>query len=254
MGPSLPAPLSERLLTQPGWDPSVRRGLARMVCEIPSVEQSLPIAAFDFDETCIRGDLSETLLAHLDGETSEDLVGAYTDAVRRDVRTGYTDLVDTLVAGRTESEVRALALATLSRGITEGVLAPRETIRELIWAMHRHGWQVWVVTASPEPLVQPVAERFGVHPHRVLGMRCRKDATGRYVAGVTEPVTYRQGKLDALVAAAGASPCFAAGDSRTDDALLRSARHSLLFDRGDRDMRLEAEEAGWWIQTTESIQ
>ncbi|HHO50384.1 MAG TPA: hypothetical protein ENK18_05800, partial [Deltaproteobacteria bacterium] len=251
MGPSLPPPSARSLLQSPGWGAQLRVALQELVT---ARAPSPPLAAFDFDETCIFGDISETMLALIAGDTGADLVEPYLRAVARDPLSAYLDLVDTLIAGRTEPQVRQLALRTLDQGRRSGRIVLREAMRELIWAMHRHGWEVWIVTASPEAVVQPIAERFGVHPHRVLGMRCGKDTQGRYAPGVLEPYTYRQGKLDALHAATGRDPVFAAGDSRTDEALLRAARHALLIDRGDATLRTEAEAGGWWIQPAETLQ
>lgn len=250
MGPSHPPPGRQDLLQSEGWRPDLRASLQQLV----TGPHDAPLAAFDFDETCIFGDISETMLALLDAEAEQDLLGPYYQAVQRDPLPAYLELVDTLIAGKTEAQVRSLALQTLRSGQHAGRIVLREAVRELIWAMHRHGWEVWIVTASPEAVVQPVAEQFGIHPHRVLGMRCDKDPQGRYAPGVLQPYTYRQGKLDALRAAAGRDPLFAAGDSWTDEALLRAARHAVLFDRGDAALRAEAEAGGWWIQPAETMQ
>jgi phosphoserine phosphatase len=65
-------------------------------------------------------------------------------------------------------------------------------------------------------------------------------------------VTYREGKLEAVMAWIGRAPTFAAGDSEGDQWLLRAARHALLVDRGahgDPALRALAREEGWWVQT-----
>ena len=129
-----------------------------------------PIAALDFDETCLQGDISEALLADLEADGDTPLVAPYRAAVEVDPLAAYVALTITLLEGRTEPKVRSLVLRTLDRGRASGHLVERESMRELVWAMHRHGWQVFIVTASPTAVVRPVAQRFGIHPDQVLGM------------------------------------------------------------------------------------
>lgn len=246
----LPSPVgSGPWLGSSTWDPEVRAGLERMLGSCGDT----PLAALDFDQTCIRGDVSEAALALLARRTGLDLVGRYEEECRLDLRTAYVDLVATLVAGRTEREVRQLALDTLREGEQTGQLGIREPMRELVWALQRHGWEVWVVTASAEALVQAVAERMGIPPDRVVGMRSPLQDDGRYGVEVSEPVTYREGKLTALRRVAGRHPVFAAGDSRSDQPMMAAARYALLLDRGDEGLRADAERAEWWIQSGERI-
>ena len=98
MQPSRPPPAPPALLIEPGWTPDNR---ARLEALVPSPGT----AVFDFDDTCIRGDISETLLALLAEERGEDLVAAYEARCRVDLRAAYVELVHTLVAGRTEREI-----------------------------------------------------------------------------------------------------------------------------------------------------
>lgn len=236
-------------LAAPSWTPETRDGLERMLSSCGD----RALAALDFDQTCAWGDVSETALALLARRTGRDLVGEYEAECRVDLRKAYVDLVGTLVAGRTEREARQLALDALFEGERDGHLGVREPMRELVWALQRHGWEVWVVTASAEVLVQAVAERMGIGPDRVIGMRTPLLPDGRYGSEVAEPVTYREGKLDALRMATGRDPDFAAGDSRSDQPMMAAARYALLLDRGDAGLRADAELAGWWIQPGERI-
>jgi HAD superfamily phosphoserine phosphatase-like hydrolase len=207
-----------------------------------------PVAALDFDRTCLVGDVSEYLLRLIDERTGRGLVDEYEAQCRQDLRSAYVRLVSTLIGGRTEAEARGMALEALSIGERRGHLEIREPIRELVWALHRHGWDVWIVTASPEVLVQALAERMGIHPDRVVGMRSPLGGDGRYAPIVTDPITFREGKVEALRAAAGRDPVFAAGDSGSDAPLLGTARYALLLDHGDPELRAEGEARGWWIE------
>jgi HAD superfamily phosphoserine phosphatase-like hydrolase len=240
-----PAPVSGApYLRAPEWDEDVRQALEEML------RHGSPgaVAALDFDQTVIYGDVSETLLGLLDERDGGNRHDVYQAEVRADRYRAYVDLVGTLIGSHTEPEARALALWTLEVGEARGILGYREPIRELVWALQRHGWDVWVVSASPEVLVQALVQRIGVPPGRVLGMRTPLDAEGRYGHTVDGPITYLGGKLMALRAAAAADPTFVIGDSEGDLAMMEAARHALLLDHGDEALIARAHKSGWWIQ------
>lgn len=228
-----------------GWNDEVRDGLERMLSGPPTGP-----AIFDFDQTVLRGDISETLLAELSARRGEPLVAIYEEACTRDLRTAYVELVHTLIAGRTEAEARRMAQSTFHDGQRRGELAIRPAMRELVWALQRSGWEVWVVTASPEVLVQAVAEHVGLHPGRIVGMRSRVAADGRYLPEILDPVTFAEGKLEAVRAVTGRDPAFAAGDSISDEPMMAASRHALLVDRGNDALRARGLGRGWWVQSS----
>jgi phosphoserine phosphatase len=126
-------------------------------------------------------------------------------------------------------------------------------MRELVWGLRRAGWEVWVVTASPEVLVQAVAEHLGFPPDRVIGMRSVLGPDGRYLPRLRGAVTFREGKLEAIRSHIGSEPGFAAGDSLSDEPMMAAARRALLVDRGAEGLRTRALERGWWIQPEEGL-
>lgn len=236
-------PPTEQFLRGP-WVPAIRRGVEAMV-----VGQAGGIAAFDFDDTILDGDISLAVLARLAEQTGRDLVAEYEADCAVDVRAGYATLVETLIAGRTEFEIRALTESVLLDGLASGRLRIRPAVADLIWALQRYGWTVWIVTASPAVMVSVAAQRVGIPADHVLGMWCRAGSDGRFVAPTQEPITYRQGKVDALSAATGgAAPTFAVGDALTDLEMLQWARYALVLDRGNPVLRDEAAARGWWLQ------
>lgn len=241
------APLAPRPSSPLGpgrWAPDVRVGLERLLAE-GTVGRS--VAAFDFDDTCLDGDISHAVLEELD-RASPGLLDTYQRACARDLRAAWVDLVGTLVAGRRQDEVAALTSTALERGLSEGRLRLVPEMQQLVSALHEAGWEVWVVTASAAPVVRCVSHLYGIAPERVVGMSPAVDPDGRYTAHVLEPVTYREGKLAALRLHAGCDPVLAAGDSPSDLAMMRAARHAILVDRGDAALRDEARERGWWVQ------
>lgn len=233
-----------------GWTPENRARLEALVSAPPSAR---PVAALDLDHTCLVGDVSETALALLAEDTGRDLVGEYESACARDLRHGFVELVFTLLEGRTEPEGRALAERALDEGGRRGVLAVRPAMRELVWALLRFGWEVYVVSASPEVLVQAAAARLGVHPHCAIGMRPAVDGDGRYARPIYEPIPFEGGKPTLLAQRCGRGPDLAVGDSAFDLPLLAAAARAVLLDRGNHTVRARAEALGAWIQPEEAL-
>ena len=74
----------------------------------------------------------------------------------------------------------------------------REPIRAMLKTLRDADFELWVVSASPKWVVDVGAGAYGVPPDHVLGTRTRLDAEGRVTSEVDPPVTYRQGKVDAM--------------------------------------------------------
>lgn len=228
-------------LTASGWRNA--DALERLVTRPPHAE---PIAAFDFDDTVIAGDLSLTLLDQLD--PSGAARREYDEDCARDVRSGYAKLTETLIGGKTEIQVRDETRRALESGLASGRLRFRPAISELIWALQRHDWQVWVVTASPAVAIAVAAQRVGIPANQVLGMWCEVAPDGRFQGSTQEPITYRQGKVDALRRRTDKPLTLAAGDAVTDLELLREAHAAIVVDKGVQQLRDEAAQRGWWLE------
>ena len=134
------------------------------------------------------------------------------------------------------------------RGSPRDASASAPALAELIWALQRHRWQVWVITASPAAVIGVAAQHVGVPADQVLGMWCESDEHGRFVAPTREPITYRQGKVEALRERTDRPLTLAAGDAVTDLELLREAHAAIVVDKGVEELRRQAAERGWWIE------
>jgi phosphoserine phosphatase len=140
-------------------------------------------------------------------------------------------------------------------------------LRELVEVLRREGFDLWVVSASHQALVEVAAAELGFPADHVIGMRPRRGADGRYLAGFEDPfdgaaspiVTYDEGKRiwalrevfgvrEGLHEARTPLPVLALGDADTDFAMLDWAEHALLFDRGQPRVGCRARERGWMIQ------
>jgi phosphoserine phosphatase len=243
-------PLTERLVAA-GWPTHISSAIATMIAEhgleAPGYDPLVPpLAAFDWDDTCMKGDISHEALAHIEENDPQGRVEAYERHCAEDLHAAYEALVHTLMTGRTREQAQQLSEDALQRGLSQGHIHLRPGMRAIVEAMQLAGWIVRVVTASPAPLVQPLAYRYGIPPDHVLGMTSETER-GRFLPKLSGIVTIGQGKLAAIREHAGRDPVFSAGDSWSDHALMAASRYVLLRDKGDEGLRSEAEANGWWV-------
>ncbi len=188
---------------------------------------------------------------------------AWAQQVTLTLNTSYA-WVAQLQAGYTPEEVRGFARSayaenafnppgtTQTVGSTPGLayhVQVYEEMVDLVETLQDNGFDVWVLTASPQFVIDAVSEQLiGVKPNRVVGIRSVTDAQGRLTArlqgcgpvadGEDTLITYDQGKrcwinkavyhLPATEQLARQSdarkrPVFAAGDSDTDLAFMQDA-------------------------------
>lgn len=183
-------------------------------------------------------------------------------------------------AGHTPDELRDYANAaldeylgkpvgsTMTIGTTEGLdgyLRLYEPMKDLIGALQEDGFDVWVVSASPQPIVEVAAARMGIDASHVIGVRLLQSADGKYRSGLAGcgmfgdgedgVMTYMDGKrcwinkvifgddsAAALVKARDPKlrPTFAAGDSDTDITFLRDAKYRLTINRNSDELMCHA--------------
>jgi len=183
------------------------------------------IAAFDADGTLWDDDAGERFFQwQIDhcgfGHLPEDPWSYYRELKKKDPQSAYGWLAQ-INAGRTLEEVRAWAEACFQS------LAPWPYFKSqklLIDHLHTLGVEVYVVTASIKWAVEPAAFHImGIPPERVLGVTTdlvgdRSDLVGTQIS---LPVTYRQGKADALLKATGGRrPVLSCGNTYGDIQLI----------------------------------
>jgi phosphoserine phosphatase len=193
-----------------------------------------------------------------------------------------------LLAGYTPAEVSRLALAavlpqlsapqgtmqTVGTRSVNGWIRLYDQSKDLIRALQSRGYDVWIITASPQDVVAALAPLAGISPTRVIGIRSLSDAAGRLTAafegcgpvaaGDGSMITYREGKrcwVNQIVYGdrtpraierrpAGARQSFAAGDSDTDLEFLRDARYKLAINRNKSELMCFAyrdEQSSWLV-------
>ena len=157
-----------------------------------------------------------------------------------------------LLCGWKEKKIRSFAKkiwkAELKRKEDLTAVRPYKEMLGLIKFLKENNWQVYIVTASPESIIQEVSSVFFVPEKNVIGMRLL-ETDGISTPEIIEPYTYGQGKVNALLERAGANPDLAFGDSENDFPLLKSAkRFGVLIDKGNREFADRCRSIGCMIQ------
>jgi phosphoserine phosphatase len=332
-------------LHEEGWLPENRARLERTIAELGRGGARFdparpPVAVFDWDNTMMRGDIGDLVLAHAienellfapeDWSRVAPLTEAALAVLARDCRAepgaplptrspecaraiaeivwegtasgapafpiprarfyrGDYYLLSQLFAGHGEDELRAIARAAFDAAVRAPV-GNVETIGgveidrfarlhapmvELVRALESAGWQPWIVSASPQVVVEVVAAEAGIPRERVIGVRLPRGADGRLVNGVAE---CGEGELDTPVmpwfegkrcwiqrAIFGVPeseqrvpqsdprwrPALAAGDSDGDTPMLQSATAlRVVLDRHERRLMCNAlaHPESWLVQ------
>jgi hypothetical protein len=192
-----------------------------------------------------------------------------------------------LLGGHTPAEVAALARAAYEAGARAPVgqvqavgshadvaawLRIYPTMRDLVAALRDAGFDVWIVSASPQAMAEVVAREVAIAADHVIGIRNVVDADGR-LAYHLEPcgdrpadsvITFNRGKrcfINRVIfgqpparqlakAEPAQRPAFAAGDSDTDVAFVQDATDlKLVIDRHRVELMCNAysNAGGRWI-------
>ncbi|MFD7960708.1 haloacid dehalogenase-like hydrolase [Streptomyces zaomyceticus] len=250
-----------------------------------------PEAATALGEACPAGGL--TLPTATDTRCADELLSVYGSGAttggktafaghdRRRMEPQYAWLAQ-LLRGWTTRQVESFAAAARAenlaapQGATQRVGTARVTgwvrhytqQRDLIRTLQDAGFDVWVVSASPEPVVDVWAKGVGVAPSHTLGIRNTTDH-GRLTAhlkgcgsvrdGEDTTITYIDGKRCWInqeifgvrgpaaerVQPASRRQVFAAGDSDTDISFLRDATGlRLALNRNKNELMCRAYENG----------
>ncbi|MFE9410475.1 HAD family hydrolase [Streptomyces sp. NPDC006704] len=241
--------------------------------------KTLPIAS---DTRCA----DEILAVYGEGATSAG-TAAFAGYDRRTIEPSYAWLAQ-LLHGWTPAQVRSFAAAARA----ENLSAPADAVqtvgsntkatawvryydqqRDLIRTLQRAGFDVWITSASPEPVVDVWARGAGVDPDHAIGIRSTTEhgritshlvGCGSAKDGDDSVITYIDGKRCWInqeifgvrgaaaerVQPAGRRQVFAAGDSDTDVSFLRDATGlRLVLNRNKNELMCRAydDSDGRWI-------
>jgi HAD superfamily hydrolase (TIGR01490 family) len=151
-----------------------------------------------------------------------------------------------LTRGWEQARISAIVRETLAEVVEPIVFA--EAV-ELIEAHRAAGRRVFIVSASPEEIVAPIAQHLGVD--QAIASRARVDRHGRYT-GEMEFYAYGPHKAEAMRAVAAAqgidlAASYAYSDSATDIPMLEAVGHPVAVNP-DRELARVARQRGWEIR------
>lgn len=201
-----------------------------------STSSQRPVAVFDADGTLWDEDAGETFFQwQLDNcgfkNLPPDPWAHYRNWKKRDPHGAYAWLAQ-ISAGHDLGEVREWAAQCFQSHQPWPVF---RSIQTLFKRLHDARFEVFVVTASVKWAVEPVALTLLEVPFvNVLGIETETIPGAGGANIITEqvklPITYRQGKADALLKASGGrKPVIAAGNTLGDIALLDIATEFKLM-------------------------
>lgn len=201
-------------------------------------------AVFDFDNTCIAGDIGEAVWGHLieTGHADPSLNVQYDALVGQgNVREAYL-LYATMVAGLTPGTLRKAACHVLEHS----EIKPRPSVLELMDFLKRNGVAVWIISASHEVTVRAALERFGIAAH-LIGVRNRMQ-NGRYTGAVEEPVPIFEGKVACMRAHIhpAHNPLLVIDDNPSGIAILETADIKVVVDH-HQQFAAYARGRGWLV-------
>ena len=185
------------------------------------------VIATDADETLWGCDVGDEVMRAADAGVAPWPANSADFAVyHRDMMGG-----DYMEACRLSARTLALVDAQAAEQALRATLAAgpiRRWLAEALQQASARGVHVWIVSASPKPVVQWTAALHGFSPDRVLGIVV---AAGK----VVEPAPVGLGKVAAWRALGLPRPDIALGDSRWDGPLLASAKVGFLLQKASLD-------------------
>jgi len=187
-----------------------------------------PIAAFDADGTLWPTDMGEIFFRY---QIQNKLVPLpdnpwdhYIKLHDKKPKEAYLWLAQ-INKGQSLDTVRGWAQAAVDAKPNFEIFAEQKQIIDLF---HEHNVPVYIVTASVKWAVEPAAKKFNIPFDNVVGIVTELDNNI-----VTDkqggPITYREGKVKALLEHTNnAMPFFASGNTMGDISLVESATHHRL--------------------------
>ena len=204
---------------------------------------------FDADGVLWHGDVSEDFTLWMIGEGHFDgqLWPVYERCNHEDPAEGATQILN-FYRGLSSTELRGHVERFWETG------APRawvERVRAtMVWA-RQHGFTVFVVSASPAPVLQPLNDLLPVD--RVFGLELEFDEGGCATGRPDGIVTTGTGKAEQVRAESLLPVQLAVGDSCLDVPMMRLSSGVAWAINPDSALREVAEREEWLI-TTESTQ
>lgn len=213
--------------------------IKRTTKDLKSQGQEL-IAAFDADGTLWDTDLGENFFQYTIDQRLVPLPQSAWDhylemkKINNDPRAAYLWLAQ-IYKGQNIAQVQKWAEEAL-QAIQPLAVFPEQ--KELIEFLKSEGAKIHIITASIKWAVEPGAKFLGLSTDSVIGVETyiRDQVITEEPKGI---VTYKKGKVEALLQHTNKKPYLAAGNSEGDLDLLESSTHiKLAVSAANRDDRL----------------
>lgn len=242
------------------------------VIKLRDATQPPHFAVFDFDGTMIVNDSAEAVLAYMarhphdypdaprDFEkyhsmlASGDKKAAYRFGASTLKGLSIKKLRETVCQAMIEEGCRITTTELLGRSINRGIALRGHVIR-LAKKLEASGIRVYVVSASPEPIVRTTMQYFGLDCE-LIGVKnvLQDDQDGqggddRIITGaVRHPLSIYEGKVGCIKCYIDpdARPLLGVGDSINDLPMLNYAQLRAVVDRGN-ELAGIARAQGWFI-------
>jgi phosphoserine phosphatase len=156
------------------------------------------------------------------------------------------------LAGESLAAVREMGDRCFEENYSGKIYAP---MKELIGRLKENGFEVWIITASPEALYQKFLSRaFGIPVTSIVGVKSVV-RNGLITDEIVRPVPQDHGKKEAIETFVQEVPLFAAGNSRGDKEMIEFSRGLRLIvnpdthlEAGEKEsIRDYAERSGWLV-------
>ena len=139
------------------------------------------------------------------------------------------------LAGMTPEEIEMMGYNCYYKSY-RGKMYPE--MKELIANLKEYGFEVWILTASPELLYQKfLSEELGIPVIHILGAKCVV-AHGRTTGEIIPPIPQDDGKAITIETFIKAKPLIVGGNSRGDmDMINESVGLKIIVNPDDEDVR-----------------
>lgn len=114
-------------------------------------------------------------------------------------------------------------------------------MKQLLANLEAYGFEIWVVTASPEILYQKfVSENLGIALNRIIGVKSVIH-DGKLTAKLIQPIPQDEGKAETIQTFIKAKPIFVAGNSRGDLEMMNESIGLKMIINPDDTKKMEDE-------------
>lgn len=144
------------------------------------------------------------------------------------------------ISGKSLQFYRDLGEETFNKYYKDKIFPP---VKELINALKRNNFEVWIVTASPEGMYQQfLSKEFNIPVTNIIGVKS-VIKNGIITDKIVFPVPQDEGKKEAIETFIQDQPQFAAGNSRGDKEMIEFGRDLRMIVNPDEHIEVGQEQS-----------